>query len=256
MKVAFTFSGLIKDINKTYPSYQPLIEKYQPDIFFSTWDIENSENGDTIQNFKDKYNPVKIEVDNWEAWKATYWSLIEPNYIVPPLNPYEWNKAKSPGIFSMWYKIQKANHLTKLVNKEYDIVVKLRTDLELSSNFELILNDYLNIPHGSCAISDWEGCWGPHDFMYYGKPKYMDYTTGLFYFISKYHQEGNYMYPPENLLRHHLSQKNIPIRFYPDTLKLRDGYCIPLYNLQRPEEITSTQGWARNSNPKLSYYKK
>lgn len=258
MKVAFTFSGLIRDINKTYPTFKRIIEEYNADVFFSTWDIEDPENGDTIQNFKDKYNPLICEVENYNAWKASYWPLIEPHFQVPRfLRPAEYDKANNPSTFGMWYKIQKANNLTKLIDKEYDIVVKLRTDIELSSNFTLIQNDCLNIPHGSCVILDWDNCWGPHDFMYFGSPKSMDYATGLFYFISKYHQEGNYLYPPENLLRHHLSQRDIPIRFYPDSIKLRGEHCINLHHLNKPEEFISSTNWDNKPpQPNLSYYKK
>ena len=258
MNIAFTFSGLIKDINKTYPIFKRVIDEYNADVFFSTWDIEDLENEDTILNFKGKYNPLVLEVESWDIWKNNYWSLIEPHYKVPQvLRSAEYNKANNPSTFGMWYKIQRSNQLTKLVDKKYDIVVKLRTDIGLSPNFTLIQNNYLNIPHGACQIPDWGNCWGPHDFMYFGNPEFMDYTTGLFYFISKYHQEGNYLYPPENLLRHHLSQKDIPIRFYPDSIKLRGGDCIPLHNLEKPVQFTSSINWSNQPpNPNLSYYKK
>ena len=146
MNIAFTFSGLSKNINKTYPIFKRVIDEYNADVFFSTWDIEDLENGDTIQNFKDKYNPLLCEVENWKAWEKSFWPTISPNYTIPlHLNPEEYNKASRSSTFGQWYKIQKSNHLTKLVDKEYDIVVKLRTDIELSSDFELILNNYLMI---------------------------------------------------------------------------------------------------------------
>jgi hypothetical protein len=257
MKVAFTFSGLIKDIDKTYSNFKPIIDKYQPDIFLSTWDIENPENGDTLQNFQNKYSPLLCEVESWKAWEKSYWSLISPTYTIPPyLNKKEYNKANRSSMFGLWYKIQKSNHLTKLVDKEYDIVVKLRTDIELSPNFELILNNYLNFPHGIMDIVGWDNCYGPHDFVFYGPPKLMDYTTNLFYFISKYHAEGNYIYPPENLLRHHISQKDIEIRFYSDEVKLGDGGNKGRFNLSQPEKILSSKDWKHTkTHPDVKFYK-
>ena len=116
MNIAFTFSGLLRDINKTYPLFKSAIKKYNADVFCSTWDVENVENGDTIQNFRDKYNPLICEVENYNAWKASYWHLIEPHFQVPHLlRPFEYNKANNPSTFGMWYKIQKANNLTKLI---------------------------------------------------------------------------------------------------------------------------------------------
>ena len=257
MNVAFTFSGLIRDIDKTYPIFKSLIKKYNADIFFSTWDIENLENGDTIENFKSKYNPLICEVENWEVWKKSYVSTINSNYIVPRyLNKIESDKASNPSMFGMWYKIQKANHLTKLVDKDYDIIVKLRTDIKLSDNFELKLNNYLNFPHGTVRIPDWDNCYGPHDFIFYGPPKLMDYTTNLFYFISKYHAEGNYIYPPENLLRHHISQKDLEIRFYSDVVKLRGGGNKGRFDLSQPESIVLSKDWRHTSfHPDVKFYK-
>lgn len=256
MKVAFTFSGLIKDIDKTYHIFKRIIEEYNADVFFSTWDIENPENGDTIQNFQEKYNPVILEVENYNAWKANYWSLIEPHYKVPHfLRPVEYNKANNPSMFGMWYKIQKANYLTKLVEKDYDIVVKSRTDIELTNNFKLEQNEYLNFPKGGSRIPDWDNCYGPHDFIFYGSPKVMDYTTNLFYFINKYHTEGNYIYPPENLLRHHISKKDITLRFYSDPVFLRDGGTSERFNPPSPDHIISSNEWANQPpNPNISYY--
>ena len=257
MKVAFTFSGLIRDINKTYPIFKRIIEEYNADVFFSTWDVEDPEKGDTIQNFKDKYNPILFEIESWDHWKKSYTSTINSNYIVPRyLNKIEFDKASNLSMFGMWYKIQKANHLTKLVDKDYDIVVKLRTDIELSDNFELKLNNYLNFPHGIVKIPYWDNCYGPHDFIFYGPPKLMDYTTNLFYFISKYHAEGNYIYPPESLLRHHISQKDLEVRFYSDIVKLRNGGNKGRFDLSQPEKIILSKDWKHTkTHPDVKFYK-
>ena len=257
MKIAFTFSGLIKDIEKTYPIFKHIIEKYDVDVFLSTWDIEDVENGDTIQNFKDKYNPLICEIENFKAWEDSFWPTISSNYTTPKyLSPKEYNKASRSIMFGLWYKIQKANYLTKLVEKDYDIVVKLRTDIELSDNFELKLNNYINFPHGIMNIPDWDNCYGPHDFIFYGPPKLMDYTTNLFYFISKYHSEGNYIYPPESLLRHHISQRDLEIRFYSDVVKLRTGGNKGRFDLSQPEKIISSKDWKHTeTHPNVKFYK-
>lgn len=258
MNIAFTFSGLIRDIEKTYPIYKRIIDEYNADVFFSTWDIENVENGDTVSNFRSKYNPLIFELENFKTWEKNYWPLIEPHYIIPRhLTPYEYQKASRSSMFAMWYKIQKANHLTKLVDKEYDIVVKLRTDIELSENFRLEKNEYLNFPHGIISIPEWDNCFGPHDFIFYGSPKLMDYTTNLFYFISKYHAEGHYIYPPENLLRHHISQKDINIRYYSDSVLLgENGGNRGRFDLSQPDKIVNSQNWRnKQPNPELKYYK-
>ena len=257
MNIAFTFSGLIRDIEKTYPIFKRIIEEYNADIFFSTWDIENVENGDTISNFKSKYNPLICEVENFKVWEDNYWSVIKPNYTPSRyLSPGEYNKANRSSLFAMWYKIQKSNHLTKLVDKKYDIVVKLRTDIELSNNFKLEKNNYLNFPHGIISIPDWDNCFGPHDFIFYGSPKLMDYTTNLFYFISKYHAEGQYIYPPENLLRHHIAQKDIDIRYYSDSVILGDGGNTGRFDLTQPDRIVNSKNWRDKSiHPNVKFYK-
>jgi hypothetical protein len=264
MKVAFTFSGALRDLETTYPHFKLLIDKYDADVFISTWDLENIEKGDTVENFKSKYNPLICEVENWEAWKEQYWNTISLNFRVPStpnhrLNPKEESKAASPVRFAQWYKIQKANYLTKLVDKEYDIVVKLRTDIILKDDFFIFNTNSLNFPQGFVYINGWKDCKGPHDYIFYGPPHLMDYTTNLFYFISKYHSEGHYIHPPENLLGHHLAQRDIPLRFYNFKVELRGKIAThPLQNQPFNYYIAySSKMWDDKSpNPNIKFYKK
>jgi len=263
MKIAFCFSGEIRDIEKSYPFFKTLINKFSPDIFLSTWDTENPQVGDTIHNFKEKYNPLICEVENWKAWKSQYSSTIIPYYQTPKdpvlrLNPKEEKQAESIVRFAQWYKIQRANYLTKMVNNNYDIVVKLRTDLILKDDFFLFKNDSLNFSVGKMILPAWGNIEGPHDYVFYGKPQYMDYATNLFYFISHYHREGQCIHPPENLLRHHLSQQDISLRFYNFQVMLRGNNAIQTYPDQPFNFYTShsSRNWKQPiPNSKLSFYK-
>jgi len=257
MKVAFVFSGLIRELEKTSLRFLELINKSKADVYASFWDIENPEDGSTISNFTEIFKPKYLEIESWKAWESSTWNIIQEEYqVTTDLIPYERNKALSPSPFSMWYKIWRANMLTKFDSKPYDVVVRLRTDLILSPQFEIQQNDYLNIPHGEVGIWNWQHCYGMHDFIAYGKPEHMDYYSSIFYYLSRYHKEGHYIYPPENILRHHLSQKEIPIRFYGDTVLLRDGGNSDRNNPNKPEEIFLSSYWAnKNPDPELSYYK-
>jgi len=245
MKVAFVFSGLIKELNKTTEIFQKKIEEFNADVYASFWDIENHSENDTIENFKANFNPKQLEIENWEAWNKSTWNILKTEIQAPLDLFHTGQEAVSKGNhFAMWYKIWKANMLTKLTLESYDVVVRLRTDLILSDWFTPKINEFLNIPHGTVYISNWLNCYGPHDFIAYANPKIMDKYSSLYNYITRYLKEGVYIYTPENTLRHHLGQFDIQIRYYGDKILLRDGGNIGRDNPNEGDIIISSARYA------------
>jgi hypothetical protein len=257
MKVAFVFSGIIKELNKTTEIFQKKIQEFNADVYASFWDIENPYENDTVENFKANFNPKQLEIENWEAWNKSTWNILKTEIQAPLDLFHTGQEAVSKGNhFAMWYKIWKANTLTKLNLEPYDVVVRLRTDLVLSDWFEPKINPHLNIPHGTVWIGNWLNCYGPHDFIAYSNPQIMDQYSSLFLYATRYFKEGVYMYTPENVLRHHLGQFDISVRNYGDRILLTDRGNIGWDNPTEADIYISTRTYkSQEQDPRLTFYK-
>ena len=236
-KIALCLSGLIRDIDYTKPFWKNLINKYDVDVYGSFWDDENKENGDTIDNLKSIFNFKELEFEKYSNFKKSTLDLITP-YITPPstLLPELQSYTKSFVTLSMWYKIWKANMLSKNLNINYDIIIRGRTDMFLDGKVDIMLNDYLNVPSGRVKTHNWENSDGVCDIFGFGKPKLMDYYASTYLNIMEYVNQGHYMIPPENLLRVHLSKINLNIRFFKNRL------TITRYWKGIPNEIYDRRG--------------
>lgn len=213
MKVALCFSGNIRDLNDTKNFWLDLIEKHQIDVYASLWDIENEELGDTIDNFKSIYNPVKLEIDNYDIFKKTTQDLSSIQ-IDPPkqLSKIFQDSSTAFGQLPMWYKIWKSNLLTQ--DKEYDLIIRARTDTLFDTNFEIQFNNMLNVPMG-VNHSSWSDSYGINDCFAYGPPKIMNWYSFLFLHIMDYLNRGHYLFPPEHFLAVHMSKIKCEIRYFP-----------------------------------------
>jgi hypothetical protein len=257
MKVAFVFSGIIKELDKTTEIFQRKIEEFNADVYASFWDIENPEEGDTIENFKNNFNPKQLEIENWNAWKNSTWDIIKPEVQAPSDLFLPGQETTSKGSsFAMWYKMWRSNLLTKLNPEPYDVVVRLRTDLILSDWFTPKVNKYLNIPHGTVYIPNWKNCYGPHDFIAYGNPYIMDIYNSIFLYATRYLKEGVSTYIPENILRYHLGHFDIQVRYYGDRILLRDGGNIGRDNPTEGDIIKSTLPYINDTqDPTKTFFK-
>ena len=118
----------------------------------------------------------------------------------------------------MWYKVWRVNYLRLSAGKEYDLVVRLRTDLNFTRGFVPIQNHYLNLPSGFVYINP--QIFGPHDYLAYGTSDVMNYYSSLFLQLQHYLKKGEFIYQPENLLRVHLSQKEQTVRMWEDDIRI------------------------------------
>lgn len=257
MRVAFVFSGLLRELDENANTILRKIYELNADVYGSFWDIEDQNNNSTVANFIKTYNPKKIEIESYNVWENSNWEIIKEEYytdhLYHRLNYSEYQNILRPNIFAMWYKIWRANMLTKYNDSEYDVVVRLRTDLRLSDKFTVTINNCINFPYGTVHITEWLNCFGPHDLIVYGNPNIMDYFSSLYLYMSRYLKEGVYFYPYENILRHHLSQKPMNIRFYSDYVGLRNG---GVYDFDVPDNTHSSEDWKLDMDPNLSFYKK
>jgi hypothetical protein len=268
MKVAFCFSGQIRNIDDCIKYWKPIIESYNGDVYGSFWETEEEEKNKFITGF----SPNKIEFEDYSIFEKTTVNIfkeeINPPVSVGPigLTVESGESVKKSNMLPMFYKIWRSNLLSN--KEEYDVVVRLRTDVFLS-DFKIELNEYLNIPHGSVGIWNWEGCFGPIDLIAYGNQKLMNYYSTAYLYLTRFLKDGEYFIPVENLLRVHLSQKDITIRNFISCVYLfRNLHSLkegdPHIGSQNPnnvnaeEKIFSSKKWFRDPkeiNPLLNFRK-
>lgn len=221
MKIALCFSGHLRDLNETKEFWKSLIQKHNIDVYGSFWDLENSELNDTVNTFKEIYNPKLVEVENYKVFKETTQDLaslqIESPYAI---DEFFRATSKAFGQFSMYYKVWRCNLLSKQNGEKYDLVIRARTDSKLDDNFEIIDNNMLNVPAGIGCCPSFPDSFGLNDCIAYAKPKIMDYYSFIYLQMMEYLQRGHYLFPPEHFLKVHFSKVDIKIRFFPNYITL------------------------------------
>jgi hypothetical protein len=213
-KIALCFSGEIRDLERTKEYWTDLIKKYDIDVYGSFWDTDNNDFGDTIENFHRIYNVKQVEVENYYSFNISTLSVLRMG-IEPPASLFSHLKDSclNFGTMSMWYKIWRANMLTKHYGIDYDIVIRARTDTYFDENLDIAINDMLNVPYGRVRLNNHDKSEGISDLFAYGSPKMMDYYSTCYFFIMSYLTQGYNMVPHEHLLHAHLNKISVPIRF-------------------------------------------
>lgn len=242
MKVALCFSGHMRDLNETKEFWTNLIQKYNIDVYASFWDIENEQLDDTIKEFEKVYTPKKMEVESYTAFKQSTQDLASLHIQSPNvINELFQNTSNAFGQLSMYYKVWKANLLSKQLGIEYDLIIRARIDTLLDERFELISNDALNVPMGVNNCPSFPNSEGLNDCFAYGTPKIMDYYSFIFLQMMEYLKDGHYVFPPEHFLNVHFSKIKVGIRYFPNYMMITrtsKGSGHEMYNgfMRHPEE--------------------
>jgi hypothetical protein len=265
MKVAICFSGQIRELDKSLEYRKNIIQKYDMDVYGSFW--ETDEDSKTLFN---QLNPKNVEYEDFNLFQPTI-DVFNQEVSVPvhseptedknshhivnsSLNPNHIDYIMKNNILSMWYKVWRANLISKKEN--YDIVIRTRTDIYFDE-IEIEKNDYLNIPWGWRYNTCWEGCGGPIDMFAYGKPEIMDFYSSLFLYLSRFLKEGQYFFPAENVLSSHLCQKDITIRTLPIRLFLyRDDSCFNQAWGITDYDYKNSKDWSNKPDSNFTFYKK
>lgn len=250
MKIAICFSGKIDELDKSFSYWKNIIENYNMEVFGSFWetDIETKE-------LFQKFNPKKVEFEDFNCFQATI-DIFNQEMKVPlypninhGLSIDDGNYIMKNNILSMWYKIWRANMLSK-INK-YDIVIRSRIDVYFDK-LNIIKNNYLNIPWGWRFNDKWKGSGGPIDMFAFGNSEIMDYYSSCFLYLSRYLKENQYFFPAENILKAHIIQRKFDICLFPSKLFLsRDNSCFnQAYGIDNDEIFSSI---IKNTELDLNY---
>ena len=213
-KIAICFSGEIRDLERTKDYWSKLIKEYDMDVYASFWNVENEELGDTFDNFHRLYDVKKTEVESFKSFEQSTLSQLRMG-INPPnsLQQHLRDSCMNFGTLSMWYKIWRANLLTKELDIDYDIVIRARTDIFFDERLDITENEMFNIPYGRVKTSDWKDSDGICDLFAYGSPKLMDYYSTCLFYMMEHLNKDYYMVPHEYFLHTHLNKVSVPIRF-------------------------------------------
>lgn len=214
MKIALCFSGLIKDnVEEVFEYYATsILPHYNIDIYAGLWKNEELQTEKNLSKFTKLFKPKLVEIEEFKSFEKSTLDILKQN-IITPENFLCWpfNSVKNATFISMWYKIWRANLLSKKFNIKYDVVIRARTDTTYNSLF-FDFFDGLTIPKGDTHWSDFPDLKGINDVFAFGPPKYIDYYSTLIFYLFSYLNEGVHAIPAELLLTYHLSKKSILLR--------------------------------------------
>lgn len=199
MKVAVVYSGLPNITRQIYDNHKLfLIDHYDCDIFYSTWDCDGVDQTISILNAR------KFEIESWSTAQNIFKELLI----------YTKNKRKEVrpiNVFSMYYKIAKS---TQLLDQTYEVVVRHRFDTTYTSKVVLDTNNTIKV----CKGQDHGGL---NDRWAYGPVNLMNIYSELFKYIPLYIIFDSITFHPETLLRHHCIKNKLPITRTNDIVLLR-----------------------------------
>jgi len=220
MKIAICFSGQLREMHKSFDYWKSIIDQHDMDVYGSFWERSQEEKSSedvTQEELFYRLNPIECE---WECSKSFENSLVcvfreemiknfnsDANW---PLLPELFESTRECRFFNLWYKVMRCNLLSQ--KKDYDIVIRTRSDIYLEPFPKLEVNDYFNLLWGYTYNEMWLNNGGPPDQFAFGTQKNMNYYSSLFIYLSRYLKEGAYMFPPENILKTHLSQFEVRLK--------------------------------------------
>ena len=258
-KIAICFSGQLRDLERTKEYWTSLIKEYDMDVYASIWDVENKKLGDTVENFHRIYDVKKVEVERFDTFENSTLSILRMGIKSPnSLQAHLKQSCSNFGTMGMWYKVWRANLLTKELGINYDIVIRTRTDIMFDDKMIITDNNMLNVPAGRVKTQNFPNSDGIADLFAYGKPKIMDYYSTCLFFMMEHINNGHYMVPHEHFLHTHLNKVSIPVRFIGSDLTITrtsKGTPDEIYNKVQNanDEVLQSDFMELNPSPELSF---
>jgi len=211
MRTAICISGKMEEVEKDLPFTKlHLIDKYQADVFVSTWDDET-----------DYFGAVRLESEQLEGSVP----LTEFKQHVGEGERFRaYNNQLSMGterenVVCMLYKLWRCNELRRQYELEngftYDCVIRFRCRITLYK-FPLIQPkpNTIYIPEGN----DYMGGW--NDQIALGDSAAMNEHSSLYPHLWEY-REKRYPLHPESIYRKHLEERKLNVERFPSKYVLR-----------------------------------
>lgn len=184
----------MRNADEVFPLFKSnLLDRYDVDVFISTWDSPN------VYNLVKLFNPIAFDIEDYTIqFTKKFKDIVKEDEFKLETN------ANLVSACAMWYKTMRVNQLAINHIKwfgEYDIVIKTRPDIIIEQPIEFIKPNIntIYIPKG------WDWSEGIGDLMAYGDVKTMnDYCT-LFYDFKSIIREMNKI-NPERILKTYLEK--------------------------------------------------
>jgi len=184
----------MRNADEVFPLFKSnLLDRYDVDVFISTWDSPN------VYNLIKLFNPIAVNIEDYTIqFTKKFKDIVKEDEFKLETN------ANLVSACAMWYKTMKVNQLMINHSKwfgEYDIVIKTRPDIRIEQPIEFINpnSNTIYIPRG------WDWSEGIGDLMAYGNVKTMnDYCT-LFYEFKSIIKEMHKI-NPERILKTYLEK--------------------------------------------------
>jgi len=188
MKIALCFSGQARSFEQGYEFYKNnLLDHYDVDVYIHSWKFDNE------RKLLELYRPVSYE------------------FQTPPLGNFDNRYTNTPNAqkhpprftYRMFYSMYKCS---KLVQRQYDWIIKSRTDYALNVviPFDELDNSKLYIPN--CRMVP-ERDFGNDQFAFSSQENMMKYMS-TFMNIDAYYDEGN-QFIGENMMSANLHEHNL-----------------------------------------------
>lgn len=208
MKTALFSSGFVNEKTLEYRNnnFTNLIDIFNPDIYFHTYESEFHTELNKIYNIK------KMSVEN-------------PNAI-QKFNKDDFTNLNPDTKFdNCMHMFRKRKLAFDLIDEKYDFYIYTRLDIAFWNKFDIEILDSIDentilVPNGG----DYEG--GLNDMMAIGRHKVMKTYSEVFDYIPTHNKNGC-RFHPETLLKYHLTENNINIERFHMPLCLRGGVYNP-----------------------------
>jgi hypothetical protein len=211
MKIAVLFTGFTRTYQACYSSVkQSLLDKYDCDIYYSTWDKQENGELTNANKLNELYTPKGYIIEQ----------TLPSNIFQRTKNPdiFDINsRAKEHGVYwadrlmRQWKLINSGFKI--LQKKEYNIVVRLRFDLILN-HITICDKDYIYVPKDL-------GGWDFTDHMAYGSYKNMKIYSNLFNSIKELYELDIDITHAVDMPHKYLTMNNVNIMVDPTGINYR-----------------------------------
>jgi len=206
MKICFIYSGLSRTLIDSIRLLNEKVISIDYDIYIHT----------EINEIESTYIYKKINVENLCKFQCVKGILMDTKPIIPSIYKTE----KEINMYCQWFKI---NRVFSIINeKEYDYIIRIRSDLFLLENIDDILikklkSNKLYIPIGN------DICDGINDQFAIGTYSIMKIYTNIIHEIHNYMTDGYNC--SEIVLAKYLKDKSIDIERFNFNYKLVLSLC-------------------------------
>lgn len=204
MKIAIVLTGHSRDFNKSFPKFKEIFDKYNTDVYFNTWDV-NQHSVNSVGRFNlpkypvnkeellEKLNPYikNYNIESSENYEKNRFPNIE--FIDRPDDVFKVNpRAVHHGSFyverirDQWWMVKNA---WKLIENpyQYDLIMRVRFDM-IIEHIEFKKAEFV-VPKSTLGFHDIGTHWS--DYFAYGTPASMEKYFHFFDHIETLYKEYN-----------------------------------------------------------------